>query len=111
MINVEASRDVASEFIAQGFSVLLVLKYVGLSQSTYCCKGVKNPKRRGKKSSQYTKHKEGGDIKNEELVEQITDLLGKEFVDYGYVKVTYWLRKKGYIINKKKIRNKNIYNV
>lgn len=43
-------------------------------------------------------------ISNEQVVEQISDLLSEEFVDYGYLKVTHWLRKrKGYIINKKKV--------
>jgi transposase InsO family protein len=33
----------------------------------------------------------------------VCEYLNREFVDYGYVKVTKWLQRKGFIINRKKV--------
>jgi len=48
--------------------------------------------------------KNGKIVSNDQVVEQIKELLAQEFVDYGYLKVTHWLRQnKGYIISKHKV--------
>ncbi|MEP7266078.1 MAG: transposase [Saprospiraceae bacterium] len=43
-------------------------------------------------------------MSDEQAVDDIKELLAHEFMDYGHLKMTYWLRKmKGYIINDKKV--------
>ncbi len=43
------------------------------------------------------------EIGEDRLLEEITDLLGREFVCYGYKKVTKHLQRSGYRINRKKV--------
>jgi putative transposase len=43
------------------------------------------------------------EITDEQLLLDITDLLGREFVCYGYKKVCKYLQRSGYIINRKKV--------
>lgn len=63
-----------------------------------------NSKPRGIKKSTHTRDSNGYFISNSQVVDEIERLLGKEFVDYGYRKVTHWLRQeKGYLINEKKV--------
>ena len=42
-------------------------------------------------------------VDNKVVVEDITELLSKEFVDYGYIKVSKYLKQNNYNINKKKV--------
>lgn len=89
-------------FVDQGHKVSLCCKaaFVNVSSYYYQNRGG----RRGKPSSAYTLHKDGRSVSNEIVLDEIRTLLRHEFVDYGYIKITYWLRKRrGYIINKKKV--------
>lgn len=93
---------IANQFIQQGFSVRLVLNTVELSSGNYYYQpsGGKN----GRKPSICTLTLDGNFVSNSLVVQQIETLLGLEFVDYGYIKVTYWLREeKCYVINFKKV--------
>ena len=95
---------IAKHFIDEGHPPGLVLKYVGLSPSTYYYKANEKKGRAGRKPSQKTKRTNGEEVTNEQVVAEIKELLEQEFVDYGYIKVTHWLRQqKGYIINKDKV--------
>lgn len=95
---------VADQFIAEGHPIKLVLSECDVPRSSYYYKPKENPGRKGKEKSKFTLTKDGQMVSNEKVVEQISDLLSEEFVDYGYLKVTHWLRKrKGYIINSKKV--------
>ena len=42
-------------------------------------------------------------LSEQQLLQDITDLLGREFVCYGYKKVTKYLQRSGYLINRKKV--------
>ncbi len=42
-------------------------------------------------------------VDNTAVVEEITELLSQEFVDYGYIKVSEYLKQNNYNINKKKV--------
>ena len=42
-------------------------------------------------------------VDNAAVIEEITKLLSQEFVDYGYIKVTEYLKQNNYNINKKKV--------
>ena len=98
---------IAEQYINQGHPQKLVLEVLGIPRSTYAdrIKHKIGNGNRGRKPSSHTKTRCGALISNEIVVEQIQDLLSQEFVDYGYLKVTHWLRQnKGYIINPKKVR-------
>jgi transposase InsO family protein len=95
---------IAENYISQGFPVVRVLTTLGIPTSNYYYKPVANPKPSGVKPSEFTKTQEHQLVSNEKVVEDIKEILSHEFVDYGYLKVTYWLRQqKKYIINKKKV--------
>jgi transposase InsO family protein len=93
---------VAEIFIGQGLPVGKVLQAAGVSSSTYYYRPSNGKK--GKRGSEYTLTLSGHFIPNDMVVDQIKALLQMEFVDYGYLKVTCWLRlRKNYIINPKKV--------
>lgn len=95
---------IASEYIKEGFPIKTVLEVLGIARSTYYYKPIKNGKVKGVAKSTHTLTRDGQEIANEKVEEDIRHILGQEFVDYGYYKVTHWLRKnKGYIINPKKV--------
>lgn len=95
---------IAQDFIDQGYPITKVLKYLSIASSTYYHIPKDNPKRRGIKKSTNTVTLAGNFVNNSQVVTEIENLLGQEFVDYGYRKVTHWLRQnKNYIINEKKV--------
>ena len=77
-----------------------VLKYVGLSPSSYYYKKKTGKKGRKPSSAIITAD---GTVGNEAVIEEITKLLSLEFVDYGYIKVAEYLKQQKYNINKKKV--------
>ena len=93
---------VASEYIEQGHATQQVLKLLKIALSTwyYKSKGTKQ----GAKPSTHTKTIQGLSINNHEVVRRIETKLQEDFVDYGYIKVTHWLRQsESMIINFKKV--------
>lgn len=91
-------------YIDQGHKQSTCLNAAGVAKSSfhYVSKGG----RQGKRPSKYTRKDDGSYVKNEEVLDEIRELLEHEFVDYGYIKITHWLRKRrGYLINKKKVYN------
>jgi transposase InsO family protein len=93
---------IATHFIQQGYPVRKVLKYCGVAASSYYYRSRQGGVR-GRKPSQYTFKTDGTYVANTEVVKEVEQLLQREFVDYGYIKVTHWLRKQGYVINAKKV--------
>jgi transposase InsO family protein len=95
---------VATQFIEQGYPITVVLKQLGLSRSSYYYKPRSSQAKRGRRASGYTMTLSGKTVSNDQVVEDIIDLLGHEFVDYGYRKVTCHLQQEvGYVINRKKV--------
>lgn len=93
---------VAEQFIGEGFPVNKVLDAAGIASSSYYYRPSKGKK--GNKPSEYTLTGSGEYISNDIVVDDIKALLKMEFVDYGYLKVTHWLRRrKDYVINPKKV--------
>jgi transposase InsO family protein len=93
---------VAQHYIDQGYPVGKVLSYAGLSSSSFYYQS--RDGRRGRKPSQFTFTVHGKRVDNDQVVNDIKALLGKKYVDYGYIKVTWWLRyNKEYRINFKKV--------
>lgn len=78
-----------------------ILEEAGLASSTFYYKA--KSARSGRAASTHTLKTDGSCVSNDELVSQIKALLGKEFVCYGYHKVTHHLKQAGYVINKKKV--------
>ncbi|WP_391594179.1 transposase [Winogradskyella sp.] len=79
------------------------MEVLGIPRSSFYYKPKQN-KRRGIAKSTHTQTRNGSVVSNETVVKDIEYILSKEFVDYGYLKVTYWLRQqKDYIINPKKV--------
>lgn len=94
---------VASNYISEGHPISKVLKAVQLSGSTYYYKAKQGGKP-GRPCTAHTLTKQGAQVPNAQIVEEIESLLSEEFVDYGYLKTTHWLRQnKAYIINPKKV--------
>jgi putative transposase len=94
--------ETADHFIGNGQgSKKLILMACGLSRSSYYYK----PKRGTKvvHLSDTTLTEDGEILTNAEVLRMIRDLLGQEFVNYGYVKVTHYLKQQGLMINKKKV--------
>jgi transposase InsO family protein len=88
-------------YVRKSYNKSFVLKHVGLSKSTYYYRNSNN--KRGRKTSIYTEKLNGNIVSNSEVVNEIENLLLNDFVTYGYIKMTYYLKQKGYVINKKKV--------
>lgn len=74
---------------------------VGISRSTYYYKPSYG--KRGRRTEGTVRDHSGREFTEGYLVEEIGELLGRDFVNYGYIKVTRYLKDKGYIINKKRV--------
>lgn len=82
-----------------------ISRYIGIPRSLFYSK--QSERKRDRKPSSFTvKNANGIDeiVSNASVVEVIEDLLSREFVCYGYKKVTKHLQNFGYLINKKKVR-------
>ena len=100
----EAKKMIAAEYIKEGYPIKTVLNVVGIPRSSYYYKPVSGGGRKGIPQSTHTATKSGRLVANNQVVEDIKEVLGREFVDYGYLKVTHYLRQqKKYIINPKKV--------
>ena len=91
----------AREYTDRGNPVVKVLAILDIASSTFCYRPSMN--KPGRKPTTHSWHRIGYQIDNEGIVKAIKYLLNLEFVDYGYVKVTHWLKRHGLIINKKKV--------
>ena len=94
---------VAQEFIDDGYPVSKVLKELRLPLSSYYYTPAAKTNK-GRRCSTHTRTDDGSYVSNEVVIEHIQQILSREFVDYGYLKVTHALRGQyGYRINKKKV--------
>lgn len=97
---------VAQLYIEEGFCTELVLRICGVPRSTYYHKPkpLAEQSRKGIRKSGHTYKTDGTRVENVVVVAEIKALLAQEFVDYGYLKVTYYLKDElGYRINHKKV--------
>jgi putative transposase len=78
-----------------------MLVWTGIARSSYYyrCKTGK----RGRKPSTHTRTSDGALVLNTSIVIVIKFILRAEFVDYGYPKVGYYMRRDGIWINDKKV--------
>jgi len=89
------------EYIGEGNKVTKVLSMVDISRSTFYYRVVTG--RKGRKPEKYVMHRRGQLFSEQAVIEEIKHLLSQEFVNYGYIKVSMYLKDKGYIINKKRV--------
>lgn len=98
----------AQKWISRGYKVSLVLRIIGINRSTYYAnlkRRVKPEKRvGGRPCSRYTFTCDNKKVSNEQVKEWLCELISAEGFAYGYLKLTYCLRRKfNLIINKKKV--------
>ncbi|PWK17334.1 hypothetical protein LV89_04435 [Arcicella aurantiaca] len=92
----------AQACINLGITKSLVLKICEISRSSFYYKPKLEAQKVGRVFSKNTQKTTGGYDDNELVVEHIKTLLAEPFVDYGYLKVTFFLREeKNYVINPK----------
>lgn len=95
---------IALDFIKEGHPKKVILEVLGIPRSSFYYKPKQSKGKRGITKSTQTYTKNGEAVSNEKVIKDIEEILSGEFVDYGYLKVTHWLRQeKNYIINPKKI--------
>jgi transposase InsO family protein len=89
------------EYIGEGNKAKKVLSMVNIPRSTYYYRAVTG--RKGRKPNSYVIHRSGQLFSEQAVIEGIKHLLSQEFVNYGYIKVSRYLKDQGYIINKKRV--------
>jgi len=100
----EERKMIATDFIKEGYVIKTVLKVLDIPRSSYYYHPKEGSGRKGRPESQFTKCSDGSWVSNDQVVKDIEGILAEEFVDYGYLKVTHWLRQeKDYVINPKKV--------
>ena len=93
---------IAKQYIGESHPVKQVLDVVSISSSSYYYKPKQG--RKGRSKSIYTYTQDGTRLTESEVLTYIKEVLSEEFVDYGYLKVTHWLRQhKDCVINAKKV--------
>ena len=93
---------IAEPFIQQGYPAYKVLPLCKISRSSYYYRP--SQRKRGRKPSTATLSSSGILYSNAYVLDRIKWLLNQEFIDYGYEKVTGWLRNsESLIINEKKV--------
>lgn len=95
-----ARKEIVRKMVAEGMSTDKALALAEVPRSSYYYKPT--GKRKGKVPSSCT-IKNGVWVEDRVVVEEITEMLGQDFIDYGYIRTTAALKQQGYIINKKKV--------
>jgi putative transposase len=93
-------RQVIRAYNNKGLRLIDCLEVAKISKSSYYFKP--NYKIGGMKKTKHTMFK-GQWIEDRIIVEIIKELLSRPFIDYGYRKVTAYLKREGYQIGKKKV--------
>jgi putative transposase len=97
----EERRQIVRRYKSRGLPVIKAVQVAGMSRSSFYYRPRKG--KPGRRPSLKTGMVDGEIVPNEHVVGIIKELLGMDFVDYGYIKVTHWLNQHGYVINQKKV--------
>jgi putative transposase len=95
----EQRKEMVNLYVQKGLRVQKAVLIAGISKSTFYYKS--NSKRRGKPASTVTR-RGSAIVSNKEVLGVIEEILGEEFIDYGYTRVTKVLQRRGFQINRKK---------
>lgn len=96
----EERKEVVCKMVSIGMRTGKALEIAKIPRSTYYYRSLGSHK--GKEPSTHTL-KNGQLVSNEQLMNDMNDILGVDFIDYGYARTTKSLVEKGYHVNKKKI--------
>lgn len=86
--------------VGLGMRTSKALAMAEIPRSTYYYRS--NGRHKGKKPSTHTL-RNGRYVTNEQLVNDIKDILGQDFIDYGYARTTKAIVARGYHVNRKKV--------
>lgn len=96
----EQRKAIIRTYISKGMKADAAAKMAGMSKSTYYYKP--RPGKPGRKASTHCHTADNRQVPNDFVVEDIRSMLGIEFLENGYHKVTRELQDMGYRIGKKK---------
>lgn len=97
---------IAAEYIGRGIGTSEASRMLHIPRCSLYCRSGRQLLTRGRKPSSMTVRTGTGEtvfISNTEVVSEIEHLLSREFVCYGYRKVTKHLQHTGFSINRKKV--------
>jgi len=97
----EERKEIVNRHIQKGMKATKAAEIAGFSRSGYYYKS--NGRIPGRRSTSYTLKQDGTMVKNADVIASIKEIISPDFIDYGYEKVTAELRKKQYLINRKKV--------
>jgi putative transposase len=89
-------------YVGKGLTVSDAVTIAGIRKSIYYYRPNGRPK--GKLSSAHTLKYDERVVSNDIVVEEIMNLISPEYHDYGYNVSTELLKRKGYLINHKKVK-------
>ena len=95
-------REIVCHYVGKGLNVSDAVAIAGIKKSTYYYRPNGRPK--GKLPSTHTLKYDEGMVVNDIVVEEIMNLISPEYHDYGYKVSTALLKRKGYLINHKKVK-------
>lgn len=93
-------KEIVRTHVSQGLQVEKALEILSIPRSSYYNKRNYNPK--GRQVTQVTRYR-GEFVSDEIVIQEMKSILSAEFIDYGYRKITYLLKERGYQIGKKKV--------
>lgn len=94
-------REIVCRYVGNGLNVSKAASIADIKKSTYYYQPNGSPK--GKHPSTHTLKYNEGLVTNENVVEELINLISPEYHDYGYKVSSELLKRKGYIINHKKV--------
>jgi len=97
----EERKEIVRRYVSQGMRVEKAATMAGISKSTYYYKATGN--KPGKRATTHTKMTDGSIVPNNVVVAEICRILQQEFMENGYLKVTWTLKDLNYQIGDKKV--------
>ncbi len=95
-------REIVCRYVGNGLNVTDAVAIAGIRKSTYYYRP--NGKPKGKRPSTHTFKLGEGMVTNDAVVGEILNLISPEYHDYGYKVSSVLLKRKGYLINHKKVK-------
>ena len=95
-------KELIMQYNSQGMPLHKAFSIAGVSKHQYYYRKKKKNKR-GVKASKFTKKVDGSIVDNMQIVSEIKEIFKNPDTRYGYIKMAYLLKTKGFIINKKKV--------
>ena len=94
-------KELIVQYNSQGLPLHKAFSIAGISKHQYYYRRKRN--KGGIKASEFTKKVDGSIVDNQQVISEIKEIYKNPDTQYGYIKMTYMLKTKRYIINKKKV--------